>query len=184
MKLIILDRDGVINYDSEAYIKNVSEWRPLPGSIAAIARLSQAGYSVVVATNQSGLSRGLFGLDELDAIHHKLRGLVEAAGGRIDGIYYCPHVPEEGCSCRKPAPGLLQLIAEDFQADLRGVPLIGDSLRDLEAGMELGCRLILVRSGKGRVTEKQLLDPGNNLPFADVAVYDDLSGAVAALLST
>ena len=182
MKLIILDRDGVINYDSDEYIKNANEWRPLPGSIEALARLSQAGCSVVVATNQSGLSRGLFGLDELEAMHHKMRNLAEAAGGHIDGIYYCPHVPEEGCSCRKPAPGLLRLIAQDFHADLRGVPLIGDSLRDLQAGLELGCRLILVRTGKGRATEKQLLDE-NNFSYADVSVYDDLSSAVDALLS-
>lgn len=181
MKLIILDRDGVINYDSGQYIKSAEQWRPLPGSIEAIALLSQAGYQVVIATNQSGLSRGLFGLDELEAMHDKMRGLVEAAGGHIDGIYYCPHLPEEGCSCRKPAPGLLRSIAEDFQADLTGVPLVGDSLRDLQAGRQTGCRLILVRTGKGQITEKTLSDPENHA-YAAVPIYDDLSSAVAALL--
>ena len=114
MKLIILDRDGVINEDSDAYIKSVNEWQPIPGSIEAIARLSAAGYSVVVATNQSGLGRGLFDLDDLEAIHNNMCEQVEAAGGHISGIYYCPHLPTEGCECRKPAPGLLDAIAKDF----------------------------------------------------------------------
>lgn len=181
MKLIILDRDGVINYDSNEYIKSAEEWRPLPGSIEAIAKLSQAGYAVVVATNQSGLSRGLFGLDELETMHEKLRNLVDAAGGHIEGIYYCPHLPEEDCACRKPAPGLLLSIAEDFQTELAGVPLVGDSLRDLQAGRELGCRLMLVRTGKGKITENTLSQPENHA-YADVLVYDNLSAAVAALL--
>ncbi len=181
MKLIILDRDGVINQDSDDYIKSADEWQAIPGSIEAIVRLCRAGYSVAVATNQSGLGRGLFDLDDLEAIHDKMRDLVECAGGHIAGIYYCPHLPTASCSCRKPAPGLLDAIAQDFSTSLTGVVFIGDSLKDLQAGVERQCRPILVRTGKGKDQEKKLA----NEPCPQVRhsqVYNDLSCVVDNLL--
>jgi len=181
MKLIILDRDGVINQDSDDYIKSADEWLPIPGSIEAIARLCQAGYSVVVATNQSGLGRELFDLDALEAIHDKMRGLVESADGHIAGIYYCPHLPAAGCKCRKPAPGLLDAIALDFSSSLSDIVFIGDSLKDLQAGIQRQCRPILVRTGKGTGTEQKLVDQADER-IRKVKVYDDLTSAVDALL--
>ena len=181
MKLIILDRDGVINQDSERYIKSAEEWLPIPGSVEAIARLTQAGYSVAVATNQSGLGRGLFDLDELEAIHDKMRELVAHAGGEIAGIYYCPHLPAAGCTCRKPAPGLLDAIAEDFATTLTDVVFIGDSLKDLQAGVARQCRPVLVRTGKGAAYEKRLGAEAE--PVRHSAVFDDLAGAVDSLLN-
>ncbi len=181
MKLIILDRDGVINQDSDAYIKSADEWQPIPGSIDAIARLSAAGYSVVVATNQSGLGRGLFELDDLEAIHDKMRGQVEAGGGHISGIYYCPHLPTAGCTCRKPAPGLLDAIAQDFSTSLAGVVFIGDSLKDLQAGVERQCQPILLRTGKGAGYEKQLPSQADER-VRNAQVHDNLANAVDSLL--
>ena len=131
MKLIILDRDGVINEDSDAYIKSPEEWRPIPGSLEAIARLHGTGWTVVIASNQSGVGRGLFDEETLEQIHAKLDAAVEAAGGEVDAIYFCPHAPEEQCHCRKPKPGLLQAISLDYDVSLHGVPAVGDSLRDL-----------------------------------------------------
>ncbi len=180
MKLAILDRDGVINLDSADYIKSAEEWLPLPGSIEAMARLSRAGYTVVVATNQSGLGRGFFDLDDLEAMHAKMANLVEAAGGTVDGIFYCPHTPEDNCRCRKPAPGLLDAIAESFEIDLNGVPVVGDSLRDLKAGLARGCRPLLVRTGKGQTTAKQLAESEQ---FRDIPVFPDLAAAVDFLLT-
>lgn len=182
MKLVILDRDGVVNEDSPDYVKTVAEWRPLPGSIAAIARLSQAGYRVVIATNQSGLARGLFGLDELEAIHAKMVTLVEAAGGTIDGIFYCPHSPDAACDCRKPAPGLLDAIAREMGVELPGVPLIGDSLRDLQAGLARGCLPILVRTGKGHHTELKLAEQPQTA-LRNAPVFDDLAQASEFVLA-
>lgn len=182
MKLIILDRDGVINEDSPDYVKSVAQWRPLPGSIQAIARLSRAGYQVVIATNQSGLGRGYFSRAELEAMHHKLTALVEEAGGQLAGIFHCPHTPEDGCDCRKPAPGLLDAIARHFRLDdLTGRPLVGDSLRDLEAGATRGCDLYLVRTGKGLASEGKIRaheDPA----VAGAAVFDNLAAVADALL--
>ena len=132
-KLVILDRDGVINFDSAQFIKSPAEWKPIPGSPEAIAKLNQAGYRVVVATNQSGVGRGLFDMDTLNAIHEKMHKTVAAAGGRIDAIFYCPHAADAGCDCRKPKPGMFQRIAAVYNAELKGVPAIGDSLRDLQA---------------------------------------------------
>ncbi len=182
MKLVILDRDGVINQDSDAYIKSPDEWLPIPGSIDAIARLCAAGYSVVVATNQSGLGRGLFDLDDLEAIHDKMCEIVEAAGGHIAGIYYCPHLPTAGCACRKPAPGLLDAIAKDFCTSLAGVAFIGDSLKDLQAGVERQCRPILLRTGKGSSYES-LLPEDVNEHVRNAQVHDDLASAVDSLLN-
>ena len=152
-RLVILDRDGVINGDSPDFIKTPEEWEPLPGSLDAIARLTDAGATIVVASNQSGLGRGLISPENLDAIHEKMCQAVEQQGGRLDGIFFCPHRPDDGCDCRKPRPGLLQQIALTYNADLGGVPAVGDSLRDLEATREAGALPVLVRTGNGNRTQ-------------------------------
>lgn len=173
MKLIILDRDGVINFDSAQFIKSPAEWKPIPGSVEAIARLKQAGYRVVVATNQSGVGRGLFDMDTLNAIHEKMHKAVFAAGGRLDAIFYCPHPADSACDCRKPKPGMFKRISETLNVNLKGVPAVGDSLRDLQACAVLGCQPIVVRTGKG---EKTLTDgnlPEGTLEFPDLAAVVD-----------
>ena len=175
MRLVILDRDGVINEDSDAYIKSPAEWRPLPGSLEAIARLTQAHYHIVVISNQSGISRGLFDLDTLHQIHARMLQEVSQLGGRIDAIYYCPHAPEDECQCRKPKAGMFRDLATRLKISLDNVPAIGDSLRDLQAARAVNARPILVRSGKGRITEQQGVD--------GVEVYDDLAVAVDRLLA-
>jgi len=168
-KLIILDRDGVINRDSELYIKSPEEWIPLPGSLEAIARLNQWGFRVVVSTNQSGIGRGLFDMDTLNAIHDKMIKAVVAAGGAIDAIFFCPHTNADNCACRKPKPGMLQEIAARYNVSLAGVPVVGDSLRDLEAAVAVGAQPILVLTGKGRKTEKDAALPSHTLIFPDLA---------------
>ncbi len=175
--LVILDRDGVINQDSREFVKSPDEWLPLPGSIRAIADLDRAGYTVAVASNQSGLARGLFDRNALRAMHRKLRRLVAAEGGHVDRIVVCPHGPNDGCSCRKPRPGLLLRLGRHYGTNLDGVPVIGDSLRDLEAAAASGARPILVRSGNGKKTERAL---GGD--FASTEVFDNLAAAAAALL--
>lgn len=176
VKLIVLDRDGVINEDSDAYVKSVDEWVPIEGSIQAIARLCQAGWTVAVATNQSGLARGLFDASTLDDMHFKLQQMVMEEGGRIELIVHCPHGPDDGCDCRKPLPGLFQKIAEHFHlADLNGVPVVGDSHRDLHAGMALGGEPYLVRTGKGMRTLEGTLPQGTQ-------VFDDLAAVADHLL--
>lgn len=177
MKLVILDRDGVINYDSDLYIKSPDEWRPIPGSLEAIARLTQWGYRVVVATNQSGIGRGLFVMDTLNAIHDKMIKSVAQAGGRIDAVFFCPHTNADKCGCRKPKPGMLEEIAVRYNADLEGVPAIGDSLRDLEAAVAVGAQPMLVLTGKGKKTQA---DPG--LPPGTL-VFPDLAAAVTYITS-
>lgn len=174
---MILDRDGVINRESREFVKSADEWLPLPGSIGAIAALSNAGYTVTVASNQSGLARGLFDADALQSMHDKLHGLVAAQGGHIDRIVVCPHGPDDNCDCRKPRPGLLLQLGEHYGVALSGVPVIGDSLRDLEAAIVAGARPILVRTGNGREAERQLVGV-----FAGVEVFDDLAAAAAALV--
>ena len=159
MKLVILDRDGVINYDSAQFIKSPEEWIPIPGSLEAIAMLNQAGFRVALATNQSGIERGLFDMATLNAIHDKMHRALAQFGGRIDALFYCPHTADSHCNCRKPKPGMLEEISRRFSTDLEGVPSVGDSLRDLQAGMSLGAQPILVRTGKG---EKTLAE--GNLP--------------------
>ena len=176
MKLIILDRDGVINVDSALYIKSPAEWKPIEGSLEAIARLNQAGYRVVVATNQSGIGRGLFDMDTLNAMHEKMHKRLAAVGGRVDAIFYCPHTADEKCDCRKPKPGMFERIAKLYNIDLKGVPTIGDSLRDLQAGSAAGCTPFLVRTGKG---EKTVADGG--LPEG-TTVHANLAAAIDALL--
>jgi D-glycero-D-manno-heptose 1,7-bisphosphate phosphatase len=176
MKLIILDRDGVINHDSDHYIKSPDEWQPIAGSPEAIARLNQAGYRVVVASNQSGIGRGLFDMATLNAIHAKMHRTVQQAGGRIEAVFFCPHAADAGCHCRKPKPGLFQEIEQRLRVNLHGVPTIGDSLRDLQAGILVGCTPFLVRTGKGERT----LDKGG-LPDG-TRVFQNLAEAVNALV--
>ena len=169
MKLVILDRDGVINYDSDHFVKSAAEWKPIPGSLEAIARLTQAGYKVVVATNQSGIGRGLFDMDTLNAMHDKMHRAVHAFGGRIDAIFYCPHAADTNCDCRKPKPGMLLRIANCFNTDLTGVFAVGDSLRDLQAAVAAGTQPVLVLTGKGEATQSAEGLPEGTLIFADLA---------------
>jgi D-glycero-D-manno-heptose 1,7-bisphosphate phosphatase len=169
MKLVLLDRDGVINFDSDQYIKSPAEWKPIPGSIEAIPRLNQNGYRVVVATNQSGIGRGLFDMATLNAINDKMTELVFMQGGRIDALFFCPHTADENCNCRKPKTGMYEEIARRFGTDLTGVPCIGDALRDLEAAAKMGCQPILVLTGKGKLTQREGNLPKKTLVFADLA---------------
>ncbi|QQE06351.1 D-glycero-beta-D-manno-heptose 1,7-bisphosphate 7-phosphatase [Cupriavidus sp. ISTL7] len=167
-KFVILDRDGVINLDSDQFIKTPDEWIPIPGSLEAIAALNEAGYRVVVASNQSGIGRGLFEMSALNAMHEKMYKALARLGGRVEAIFFCPHTAADACDCRKPKPGLIQQAAQRFGIELRGVPIVGDSLRDLEAGVALGCTPHLVRTGKGEGTlAKGGLPPGT-------LVHDDL----------
>ena len=176
MKLVILDRDGVINEDSDSYIKGPDEWRPIPGSLEAIARLNHAGYHVILATNQSGVGRGLFEVSTLNAIHDKMHRALAQIGGRIDAIFFCPHAQEANCACRKPKAGLLEEIARRFNVDLKGVPIIGDALRDLQAAAAVGAAPVLVMTGKGRKTQR-----AGDLPEG-TQIYDDLADAVRAIV--
>lgn len=178
-KLVILDRDGVINQDSDAYVKSLEEWIPITNSAAAIARLSKAGYQVAIATNQSGLARGYFSQQDLDAMHQRMQQLVEAEGGKIDHIAWCPHGPDDACGCRKPLPGLIHQIEAALAVSAKGAWLVGDSIRDLEAGIAAGCQPVLVRTGKGSSSEAKLV--GRQL-LAATPVYDDLSAWVDELL--
>ena len=169
MKLIVLDRDGVINFDSDRFIKTPEEWRPIPGSLDAIALLNQRGYRVVVATNQSGIGRGLLDMTAFNAINDKMTRLLAQVGGRIDAVFYCPHAADADCDCRKPRAGMLREIGRRFNSDLKGVPAVGDALRDLQAAHDVGAAPILVTTGKGKVT----LEEGNLPP--QTQVFDDLS---------
>jgi D-glycero-D-manno-heptose 1,7-bisphosphate phosphatase len=178
MKLVILDRDGVINYDSDDYIKSPEEWKPIPGSIEAIARLHREGYHIVVATNQSGVARGMFDLNVLSKIHNKMLEAVRTAGGQIEGIFFCPHGPDDGCRCRKPLPGLFEEIADRVKGNLRGVYAVGDSERDVLAARAVAARPVMVRTGKGERTLKK-----NSANLQDVAVFDDLAAFADALLA-
>ncbi|MEW8506711.1 MAG: D-glycero-beta-D-manno-heptose 1,7-bisphosphate 7-phosphatase [Candidatus Thiodiazotropha sp.] len=177
MNLIILDRDGVINQDSDAYIKSPEEWIPIAESLEAIAKLNRAGYRVFVATNQSGLARGLFDIETLNAIHRKMTGAVQEVGGSIDAILFCPHAPDDACGCRKPKPGLYEEIARRTQQSLRGVPVVGDSVRDIEAALEVEANPVLVRTGKGERAEVQL-----KKAHPQVAVYKNLSSFTEQLI--
>lgn len=179
-RLVILDRDGVINEDSDDYIKSLDEWKPVPGSVAAIARLSRAGYKVAVATNQSGLARGYFDEITLANMHALLCELVEEQGGQIDAICYCPHGPDEGCRCRKPAPGLLEQIGEELRMPIAGAWYVGDTAKDLELGLAMHCRPILVRTGKGRLTEQKL----DARTRSEVMIVDDLAAAAERILAS
>ncbi len=169
MKLVILDRDGVINFDSDIYIKAPDEWKPIPGSLEAIARLNQWGYRVVVATNQSGIGRGLFEMDTLNAIHDKMMRAVAQAGGRIDAVFFCPHTNADRCNCRKPKSGMFEEIAARYNADLADVPAVGDSLRDLLVAEAVGAQPMLVLTGKGKKTCDDPALPPATLVFPDLA---------------
>ncbi|MDO8813269.1 MAG: D-glycero-beta-D-manno-heptose 1,7-bisphosphate 7-phosphatase [Gallionella sp.] len=170
MKLIILDRDGVINYDSDQFIKSPEEWKPIPGSLEAIARLNQADYRVVVATNQSGIGRGLFDMAMLNAIHNKMHKACALAGAHIDAVFFCPHIDENDCHCRKPKSGMLEEIAACYSLkNLDGVPAVGDSLRDLQSAATLGARPYLVLTGKGSKAQAAGGLPEGTQVFADLA---------------
>jgi len=176
-KLIVLDRDGVINHDSDQFIKSPDEWTPIPGSLEAIARLNQAGYRVVVATNQSGIGRGLFDISTLNAIHNKMHRALAQAGGRIDAVFFCPHSGDSQCECRQPRAGMLQEIGRRFGVDLTGVPALGDSLRDLQAAETVGAQPMLMLTGKGEKTLREGGFPVNTV------IFPDLAFAAAALIS-
>ena len=181
MKLVILDRDGTINEDRDDYVKSVDEWLPVPGALEAIARLNHAGWHTVIATNQSGLARGLFDMAALNAIHARMNRELAEVGGRIDAIFFCPHGPDDGCRCRKPLPGLFETIGERYGVDLAETHMIGDSLRDLQAGASAGCRPHLVRTGKGaRLDEAELLAVQSAVPNA--RVHADLAAFAHELL--
>lgn len=178
MKLIILDRDGVVNHDSDDYIKSPDEWQPIDGSLEAIARLNHAGYTVAIASNQSGLARGYFDIEVLAAMHKKMDELLAKIGGRIDAVFYCPHGPDDACHCRKPKPGMLLDIGQRFNVPLKQVIFIGDSIADITAANNANAQAVLVRTGKGIKAEKILQSENKS----SIPVYDDLASAVTAIL--
>jgi D-glycero-D-manno-heptose 1,7-bisphosphate phosphatase len=178
VKLVVLDRDGVINHDSDQFIKSPDEWRPIPGSLEAIARLNHAGFRVVVATNQSGIGRGLFDMGTLNAIHEKMHRALAQVGGRVDAIFFCPHTADSDCECRKPRAGLLMEAARRFHVDVKSVPCVGDSLRDLQAAEEVGAQPMLVLTGKGEKTLREGSFPKNTV------IFPDLAFAASALLAS
>jgi D-glycero-D-manno-heptose 1,7-bisphosphate phosphatase len=179
MKLIILDRDGVINQDSDSYIKNPDEWIPIENSLQAIAKLSRAGYRVFVATNQSGLARGLFDIETLNAIHRKMTDAVQAVGGNIEAILFCPHGPDDNCDCRKPKPGLYEEIGRRTQQSLKNIPVVGDSLRDIEAAISVQASPFLVRTGKGEKTLEKL-----QATYPQVPIFKDLYRVTEQLIES
>ena len=174
MKLVILDRDGTINHEREDYIKSADEWVPLPGALEAIARLNHAGWHVVVATNQSGIGRGLFDMVALNAMHAKMNQLLGRLGGRVDAVFFCPHTPEDACTCRKPLPGLFQMIGQRFGCDLTGVPMVGDLPRDVLAAQSVGCEPHLVRTGQASTMSDADLT-ALRAQVADLTIHPDLS---------
>ena len=171
MKLVILDRDGTINHDSEHYIKSLDEWRPIKGAIEAIARMTQAGYRIVVATNQSGIARGLFSTGALFEIHAALQRSAAQAGGRVDAFFFCPHAADARCQCRKPEPGMLLEVARRFNVSLKDVYMVGDALRDVQAAAAAGARPVLVLTGKGKKTRDEGGLPAGTQVFADLAAF-------------
>lgn len=174
---VLLDRDGVINYDSDDYIKSAEEWQPIPGSLEAIALLNRQGYKVAVFTNQSGLARGLFDFDTLNAMHTKMQSLLAEQGGSIEAIYYCPHAPDDQCNCRKPEPGLLSRFSEDFQISLEGLYFVGDAWKDVETALAVGAVPLLVKTGKG---ERTLAAH----PESIVPIFEDLYAAARYIIET
>lgn len=182
-KLIVLDRDGVINEDSDDYIKSPDEYIPVPGSLEAISMLNKAGFTVVVATNQSGLARGYFSQDTLDKMHEKLSTLLAKKDGKIERIYVCPHSPDDNCDCRKPRPGLFLKILQDFPVKPQKVTVIGDSLKDLQVARAVNMVPVLVRTGKGSKTEVTIKNEDKyKSEFGNIKIYDDLAQAVEDLL--
>lgn len=183
-KIVILDRDGVVNYDSDDYIKSADEWLPIPGSLEAIAKLKQAGYKIYIATNQSGIGRGLFSFAEFEKICEKMDILLHQHHGAVDGIFFCPHLPSDNCSCRKPKAGLLQQIEDEFAVSVANCWLVGDSLRDLEAGAIKNCQLCLVLSGKGRRTYRESqFNAFNQQQAQPITIADNLAHFTTKLLA-
>ena len=182
IKLVVLDRDGTINEDRDDYVKSADEWVPIPGALEAVARLHQAGWHVVVATNQSGLGRGLFDMYTLNEMHAKMNALLAPLGGRIDAVFFCPHAPEDQCRCRKPLPGLFEAIGERFGVEMAGVPAVGDTLRDLQAASAVGCTPHLVRTGKAAALDAAGLQAMRD-KIPGLAVHADLAAFVDALLA-
>ena len=180
MKVIVIDRDGVINHDSDAYIKNADEWLPIEGSLEAIARLNHGGYTVVVASNQSGLARGYFDIEALSAMHQKMDELLTKVGGQVDAVFYCPHGPDDACDCRKPKPGMLLEIGQRYNVPLKDVIFIGDSISDIKAASNANSKAMLVRTGKGVKAEKILQAECKS--SSSVPVFDDLAAAATAIL--
>lgn len=182
-KWLILDRDGVINEDSKAYIKSPDEWKPIPGSLEAIAHLNRAGYKIVVITNQAGIARGLYNLDALDKIHQKFKQLLAKHDGEIERIYFCPHGPDDACKCRKPESGMYENFANDYQLKLDNIFAVGDSIRDLQAARKAGAQAVLVRTGNGEQSEQSIVESGKQSPFKAVPVFSDLAAFKDNLLS-
>ena len=182
VSLVILDRDGVVNHDSDDYIKSPDEWQPLPGSLEAIARLCRADYTVVVATNQAGVGRGLFSQEMLIRIHRKMASSIRDKGGRLDSVFFCPHSPAEQCGCRKPKPGMLLEISDRLGIGLSSVPVVGDSLRDLEAAEAAGAIPVLVKTGRGRLTQEKLSKGELSHTLGQTPVYADLAAFTDAVL--
>lgn len=181
INLIILDRDGTINEDRDDFVKSADEWVPLPGALEAIARLNQAGWQTVIATNQSGLGRGLFDMASLNAMHAKMNSMLSRVGGRIGAVFFCPHAPEDQCGCRKPLPGLYEQIGERYGADLKKVPVVGDSVRDIEAAVAAGCPPHLVRTGKGAaLSDAQLAQLQAQIP--QLQVHADLAAFAESMI--
>ena len=180
MRLVILDRDGVINEDSDDFIKSPDEWQPITGSLEAIARLCRQEFQVIVATNQSGIARGLFTVDTLNRIHIRMLDYVRKKGGQIDAIFFCPHGPNDECECRKPKSGMYRSIASRLKLKLTGIPCIGDSMRDLKAALAVNAQPVLVRTGKGEKTESLLHQEDGKYYLDDVWIpcYDNLADAV------
>ena len=178
LDLVILDRDGVINQDSDSYIRSAEEWVPIPGSLEAVARLNHSGFRIVVATNQSGLARGYFSIDTVNAMHRKMRRELAVLGAQIEAIFFCPHGPDAGCGCRKPFPGLLEDIGNRLQIELAGIPVIGDSYRDIQAATAVGASPLLVLSGKGERTLEE-----HRQELSGIPVFKDLASAADALLA-
>jgi len=180
MKVIVLDRDGVINHDSDEYIKSKEEWLPIAGSLEAIARLNHGGYIVVVASNQSGLARGFFDIEALSAMHKKMDDELTKVGGHVDAIFYCPHGPDDGCDCRKPKPGMLLEIGQRFNVPLNEVVFIGDSVSDIKAASNAHAKPMLVRTGKG--VKAEMILKAECKQSKSIPVFDDLASAVTAIL--
>ncbi len=183
MNTIILDRDGVINEDSDAFIKSVEEWQPIPGSLEAIARLCRNDYRIVVATNQSGVARGLFSIDTLNAIHRHMLKEVRNKGGMIDAVFFCPHGPDDNCQCRKPRTGMLKEIASRMKIETSGIPVVGDSMRDLQAARDSGAIPVLVKTGKGKKTARALKKKDSPVPESAVKQFASLEAFAEALLA-
>ncbi len=183
MKTILLDRDGVINQDSDEFIKSVDEWIPVPGSLEAIALLHRHDYRVVVVSNQSGVARGLLSLETLNDIHRHMLAEARKKGGMIEAVFFCPHGPDDGCSCRKPATGLFRDVARRLKIEMSGVPVVGDSMRDLQAAHDVGALPVLVRTGKGKRTKKLLKKDDSPLSIDDVVDFKDLASFTDALLA-